>query len=92
MVRDVILYPCYFDAGIRRKEGRRISRSLAVKDAGRALLVEALKKGGFTFRVEDSPHPAHWFENEGRVVVSFDGPKTELIRRVAHLMRSAGRG
>ncbi|MGC9435521.1 MAG: signal recognition particle subunit SRP19/SEC65 family protein [Methanomicrobiales archaeon] len=91
MARELILYPCYFDAEAHRSEGRRVSRSLAVRGPTRATLEAALKRGGFSFQSEEKPHPAHWTKKEGRVVVPFEGPKSSLIRKVAHHLRSDGR-
>ncbi|QSZ67052.1 signal recognition particle protein Srp19 [Methanofollis aquaemaris] len=90
MERVCVLYPCYFHAGLRRAEGRRVPMALAVKGPSLADLNAALKKCGCTFRTEEKHHPAHWYKREGRVVVEYEGPKNELIRKVARALEVKG--
>ncbi len=78
-----ILYPCYFDASLDRSSGRRVAAALAVKSPTLQDLERALKKEKLRFRAEEKPHPAHWSRREGRVLVAWEGPKEELLRRVA---------
>jgi signal recognition particle subunit SRP19 len=78
-----ILYPCYFDAALERSSGRRVPRTLAVKGPTLQDLERALKRERLTFRAEEKNHPAHWSKREGRLIVAWEGPKEELLRRVA---------
>ncbi|HTY52105.1 MAG TPA: signal recognition particle subunit SRP19/SEC65 family protein [Methanomicrobiales archaeon] len=78
-----ILYPCYFDAGLDRGSGRRIPRGLAVKGPTLQDLERALRREKIAFRAEEKHHPAHWLKREGRLIVTWTGPKEELLRRVA---------
>lgn len=84
--KERILYPCYFRADLERREGRRVPKGLAVKDPTPAEIGKALKSLGIEFRVEERPHPAHWYERGGRVVAMYSGRKTELLKRVARLL------
>jgi signal recognition particle subunit SRP19 len=77
------LYPCYFNAGYSRVEGRRVRKSLAVKAPVITDLERALKRAGVKFRVEDKHHPAHWARREGRIVAEWTERKEALIRKVA---------
>ncbi|MDD3621932.1 MAG: signal recognition particle subunit SRP19/SEC65 family protein [Methanofollis sp.] len=82
-----VLYPCYFHAGLRRAEGRRVPLDLAVSDPSLADLKTALKKCGCSsFKTEEKHHPAHWHTREGRVVVEYEGPKSELVKKVARVL------
>ena len=83
MERLCILYPCYFQAGLKRAEGRRVPRGRAVKSLTLMELEAALKKCGYTYRVEEKHHPAHWHKREGRVAVTCTEPKGEVIMKVA---------
>jgi len=83
MKDERILYPCYFDAGLLRSEGRRVSRSRAVKNPSIADIERATKKAGLQFRVEQKPHPAYWWKREGRLVVNWDKSKEKLMRLIA---------
>ncbi|QYZ79005.1 signal recognition particle protein Srp19 [Methanofollis formosanus] len=86
MERVCVLYPCYFHAGLRRAQGRRVPKALAVRDPSLADLKDALKKCGCSFRTEEKHHPAHWHKREGRVVVDYEGPKSALILKVARAL------
>ena len=46
MKGERILYPCYFNANLMRGEGRRITRSRAVKDPSLADIERAVKRCG----------------------------------------------
>ncbi|HZD43792.1 MAG TPA: signal recognition particle subunit SRP19/SEC65 family protein [Methanomicrobiales archaeon] len=83
-----ILYPCYFNAGLARSEGRRVPRSLGVSKPTLADLERALKKCNLKFRVEEHPHPAHWTRREGRAVVKWSESKEALLMRVARCMEA----
>jgi len=47
MKGERILYPCYFNANLMRSQGRRITRSRAVKDPSLADIERAVKRCGF---------------------------------------------
>jgi signal recognition particle subunit SRP19 len=83
MQRDRLLYPCYFDSALPRGEGRRVPRTMAVEHPATRDIEKAAKKLGLSCRVEEASHPRHWNENEGRVAVTWEGSKEDLIRKVA---------
>lgn len=83
MKGERILYPCYFNAALQRSEGRRVNRSRCIKNPVLSDIVQAAKKAGLTFRTEEKHHPAYWWRHEGRMVVTWDGSKEGLIRKVA---------
>lgn len=80
---ECILYPCYFNAGYTRDEGRRVRKNLAVKAPVINDIERALKRAGVKFRVEEKHHPAHWARREGRVVAEWTEGKEALIKKVA---------
>ncbi len=86
MSPERILYPCYFDAALQRSEGRRVPRSMAVKNPTLADIEGALKQLKVSWHAEEKHHPAHWAEHGGRVVASWDQSKEVLIRKVAPLL------
>lgn len=88
MSAERILYPCYFDATLKRREGRRVPKGLGVKSPDLAAIEAALRKMKASYRLEEHHHPARWMEREGRVVVEWDGNKEDLIRRVAKRLGS----
>lgn len=60
--------------------------NLAVEKPDIAALKAALSRLGLSFRTEEAHHPSRWMLREGRVLVSWDGRKEELIRTVARAM------
>jgi signal recognition particle subunit SRP19 len=80
---ECILYPCYFNAGYSRDEGRRVPRNIGSKAPVLMDLERALKRMGVPFRVEEKHHPAHWTRREGRIVTEWTDRKELLIRKVA---------
>ncbi len=78
------LYPCYFDASLTRKEGRRVAKTEAVQQPNLNRISRAAKAAGFT--VEEEPaasHPAHWYAREGRIRIEYSGSKEELLKKIA---------
>lgn len=90
MERLCILYPCYFQAGLKRAEGRRVPKNRTAKNPTIQDLETALKKCGYTCRVEEKHHPAHWYKREGRLAVTCTEPKGEVIKKVALALEVKG--
>jgi signal recognition particle subunit SRP19 len=86
MKGERILYPCYFDASLKRSEGRRVSRSRAFKDPSLADLEKAARKCGVRFRAEQKSHPAFWWKREGRIIVTWVEGKEKLLKRISGCM------
>ena len=80
---ECILYPCYFNAGYSRREGRRVSRGLAAKAPVLTDIERSLRRIGVKYRVEEHHHPAHWARHEGRIVAEWSENKEALIKKVA---------
>ncbi|MDO5847032.1 MAG: signal recognition particle subunit SRP19/SEC65 family protein [Methanocorpusculum sp.] len=78
-----VLYPCYFDAKLTRKEGRRVARELAVGNPAASAVMRAARSLGLSPAPETKTHPARWFADEGRIVVEFTGSKEELLKKIA---------
>jgi signal recognition particle subunit SRP19 len=78
-----ILYPCYFDAGLTRGEGRRVPRSRAIKEPTVADIEKAVKRCRLMCRTEQKSHPAYWWKHEGRIVVNWEQGKEKLLATVA---------
>ncbi len=82
MKGECILYPCYFNASLKRIQGRKVPLSKAVKNPTLADIENSLKKSGVKFVVEQKHHPGQWARHEGRLVVTWDKQKQELLKRV----------
>jgi len=86
MADECILYPCYFNAALLRRQGRRVPRQAGAKGPSLSEIERALKRIGIRFRSEDKHHSAHWMRREGRVVVEWTQAKEALIKKVAKQM------
>lgn len=87
MADERILYPCYFNAALPRRQGRRVPQDAGIKGPVLSDVERALRKLGMKFRVEEHHHPAHWMRKEGRVIVEWNKSKESLIKNVARQMR-----
>jgi signal recognition particle subunit SRP19 len=83
MEGEKIIYPCYFNEGLTRNEGRRIKKTSAVKNPSTRSILTAAKKLGLEGVVEQKSHPGHWVSNEGRVLIKYDKSKEILIQQIA---------
>ena len=83
MSAERILYPCYFDATLQRREGRRVAKNLGAKSPEMPAIEAVLRRMKVPHRGEEHPHPARWAAREGRIVVEWEGSKEDLIRKVA---------
>jgi signal recognition particle subunit SRP19 len=86
MKGERILYPCYFNAALKRTEGRRVPIPLAVKSPTLADLEKAMKKCRVEYRVEQKSHPTYWTKREGRVVATWTESKEKLLKKVAQCL------
>lgn len=86
MADEHILYPCYFNATLQRRQGRRIPYHAGGKAPSLADIERSLRQLGIKFRVEDHHHPAYWMRREGRIVAEWKESKGSLIRKVAQRM------
>ncbi|ABL77768.1 signal recognition particle subunit SRP19/SEC65 family protein [Thermofilum pendens] len=78
-----IVWPVYFDSTKPRK-WRRVPRKLAVEKPTLSEIVEAVKREGFSFTVEENAkHPAYWYEVQGRVIVQANVKKSVLLKKIA---------
>jgi signal recognition particle subunit SRP19 len=82
--RPLVLWPVYFEAGKSRSEGRRVPAHLAVKGVTAEAILKAAKAAGYEAEFDpNAKHPAHWFDNSGRVLVRTGEKKTVVLRKVA---------
>jgi len=71
------------DPDTGRSLGPNENGELAVKGPTLQDLERALKKEHLKFHTEEKHHPAHWPNREGRLIVTWEGSKTDLLRHVA---------
>lgn len=78
-----MIWPSYFDIEFSRKEGRKVKKSLAIKNPTIDEIFQAAKKIGLNPLKEEKSYPKKWWRKEGRIVVDKKGKKVEIIRRIA---------
>jgi signal recognition particle subunit SRP19 len=88
MENERVLYPCYFNAALGRRQGRRVPLGLAQKGVAMQDLERALKRAGLKYRVEAGSHPSFWYRRDGRAVVTSSESKEALLRRVAEVLET----
>jgi len=83
MKGELLFYPCYFDATLSRRKGRRVPVSLAVPKPTLQDLERAARRLGLSCEHDTRSHPAHWFERGGCLVVRTEISKATLLKRIA---------
>ncbi|MES1909168.1 MAG: hypothetical protein MHM6MM_001958 [Cercozoa sp. M6MM] len=94
--RARVLYPAYFDKNRSIKQGRRVSKELAVKHPTAHDIAEAAAQLGLPVLLERKQHPKdHWSVGRARVMLLDEqmrpakpdiATKEELLQRVAKLL------
>ncbi len=89
---QIIIWPAYFDAGKTRKEGRRVSKNLAVPSPKMSEIEEAAGTLGLTNElVPDKGYPKAPWSKSGMLLVEKDGSKEQVVKRIAkQLQKSRG--
>ncbi|MBX8631244.1 MAG: hypothetical protein KIY12_03415 [Thermoplasmata archaeon] len=82
-----VLWPSYFDVRLKRREGRRVPKKMAVESPSLEMIGEALKSLGIDFEVdENAAFPSQWYRREGRIFVSNNIKKNDIIKAVSRKM------
>jgi signal recognition particle subunit SRP19 len=80
----IIIWPAYFDQAKTRKDGRRVSKDLAVPSPKILELQEAAQKTGLEFEVlADKGYPKTPWLKTGMLLVEKKGSKEQVINRIA---------
>ena len=84
MVENVI-WPAALDANLTRKEGRRVSKDLAVSEPTVDEIAKAVQQVGYDAKIEREKTYPREYEPRGRVVVknADDATKSDLLQAVA---------
>jgi signal recognition particle subunit SRP19 len=80
----IIIWPAYFDQAKTRKNGRRVSKNLAVHSPKILEIREATQKLGLEFEVVmDKGYPKTPWAKTGMLLVEKKGSKEQVINRIA---------
>jgi signal recognition particle subunit SRP19 len=84
----IILWPSYFDSTKSRAGGRRVPKSQAVQNPTSQELLGAIESLGIRADLHsDKAYPRSWWGWEGCVSVEKNFSKTELIGKVASVLK-----
>lgn len=80
---EMIIWPQYLDKELSVSEGRKVPLEYAVKDPTVNKIEKALKRLGIKCITEkDKAYPGKWYEKSGRVLVSKEHNKNELLKKI----------
>ena len=78
-----IIWPAYFDQTKTRKNGRRVTRNLAVPNPKIEELQEAARKLGLKHEIAaDSGYPKAPWQKSGMLMVEKKVPKEQIIKNI----------
>ena len=80
----ITVWPQYLDKDLTLKQGRKVSKDLAVKEPTLNEIERALKRLGLTYETQrEASYPGKWYEKSGRILVEWEGTKLELLKEVS---------
>ncbi len=85
--RVKVIYPSYFDTRLSRKEGRRVPKSLAIKNPSINEIITAASSFGEVLAERDKARPSRWYKREGRILIKYEGSKEELLKKIGQKLR-----
>jgi len=83
----IILWPVYFDSTKTRIEGRKIPKSYAIQSPRIEELEKAVQRLGLQSQtVANTAHSREPWRKTGLLIVSKEGSKTQIMRKVAKIL------
>ncbi len=87
-----VLWPEYFDNSRTRAEGRRVPKNLAIPEPQMSMIIKAVEKLGLQYKLEEGKaYPGSWWNKQGMLLVENSMPKSELLPKVASVLRTVPR-
>ncbi|WP_456418836.1 signal recognition particle subunit SRP19/SEC65 family protein [Methanocaldococcus infernus] len=84
----MIIWPQYIDKNKSRKEGRKVSKEIAVKNPSIKLIEKALKKMNLNYKIySDKRYPREHWERVGYIEVEYNGKKLEFLKKLCKVIR-----
>jgi signal recognition particle subunit SRP19 len=80
----ITVWPQYLDKNLSLKEGRKVSKEIAVSEPNLHDIEKALKRLNLTYNTQkERSYPGKWYEKSGRILVESDKPKLELLKDIS---------
>lgn len=90
-MKEYVIWPEYFSADLSRKQGRRVSKSLALAKVKPEIILKACSELNWKCRIEAGKYPRTWFESHGFKIIVVLEDKTEskhkLIKTLARKLK-----
>ena len=84
MARKIVIWLSYLDPTLPRRLGRRIPKNLLLNRVTIEDVLKACQKLGLKCEVlEDKLYPRTWYLGHKGISVTYDGPKSELLKKLA---------
>ena len=82
--KTIVIWPIYFNSKVSRSKGRRITSRLAIEEPTLEELIEAIRKLNLGYIIEkDKVHPRLWWKDKGRILVTKQSKKSEILKEIA---------
>jgi signal recognition particle subunit SRP19 len=79
----IILWPAYFDLTKTRKEGRRVSKKIAIPNPKISELEESLKKNNLKFEIFNVSYPKKHYLKTNLISIKKIDKKNDIIKKIA---------
>ncbi|MGC8974974.1 MAG: signal recognition particle subunit SRP19/SEC65 family protein [Thermoprotei archaeon] len=90
-MKEYVVWPEYFSANLSRKQGRRVSKSLATTKVRPEVFLKACAELNWGCRIEEGKYPRTWFESYGfKVIIALENKiesKHALIKALASKLK-----
>jgi signal recognition particle subunit SRP19 len=87
-----VLWPEYFDSTRTRAEGRRVKKNMAIPEPQMPMLIKAVEKLGLQYKIEEGKsYPGAWWNKQGLLLVENNMPKSQLLPKVAEVLKTVPR-
>lgn len=87
-MKDVMIWPIYLDSEKSLNEGRKISKEYAIPQPRIKEIIKATQKLKYKFIAEeDKAYPGEWYEKSGRVIISTDESKKEILMNLSDTIK-----
>ena len=87
-MKEVMLWPIYLDSEKSLNEGRKISKEYAIPEPRIKEIVKATQKLRYKyFAEEDKAYPGEWYNKSGRVIITSDESKKEILINLSNTIK-----
>ena len=80
--KPIVIFPEYFDARLKRSEGRKVPVSEAVKSPNIEELSIILTKLAYDFTISKGRYPGNWSNSHGCLKAEAQLSKTQLLHKL----------